>query len=90
MINMTLSRVHVNRHLLARNAADGLNRPVYSVKRNGEILYAHGVIFTGHTELIDPRVRVPLSCGARCFLETYDEIMLIEPCSFAEAQMRAA
>lgn len=83
---MTITRVHVNQHVLRRNLKDGISRPVYTVKQGGRTVYAHAVRFTGPVELIDPRHRPPLPCGARLWLETKHPVILVDPCTFADLQ----
>lgn len=76
--------VHVNRQHIAKNAKDGGNRPVYTIKIEGKTRYAREVIFTGPSRAVyDGR---QLSCGARAWLETEHPVELIDEMSFQEAR----
>ena len=86
---MTKSIIHVNRTLIAANAKDGGQRPVYTVKQAGKVTYAHGVEIEGKVTLIDPRHRKQLPCGARAWIEAEGNVTLIDPCSFEEAKEAA-
>lgn len=77
--------IHVNRQFIAMNAKDGKNRPVFTTKVNGKVIYSRGVTITGTTRLISPGKQ--LACGARAWIETYDEVEYDEPMSFAEAKL---
>lgn len=66
---MTLSRIHVNKHVVASNRVHGRNDPPISVKTRGENIRCHGV------EILGPAVVMhvpndPLACGAKIWIET--------------------
>lgn len=78
--------IHVNRQVLAMNATDGLNRPVYTVKKgyNGKPRYAREVIINGPCRMVyDGR---QLKCGARAWIETDSDVELIDEMSFQEVK----
>jgi hypothetical protein len=76
--------VHVNRHHIAANAKDGGNRPVYSVKVRGRTRYAREVEIKGPSRMVyDGR---QLACGARAWIETAAEVVLIDEMSFQKAR----
>lgn len=76
--------IHVNRQHIAMNARDGGNRPVYTVKRNGQTRYAREVVINGPSRMVyDGR---QLSCGARAWIETDADLTLVDECTFAEAR----
>lgn len=62
----------------------GGNRPVYTVKRDGDTRYAREVIINGPSRLIYSGEQ--LRCGARAWVETESDLTLIDECSFAEAR----
>lgn len=77
--------VHVNRQHIAKNAKDGGNRPVYTIKIDGKTRYAREVIIHGPSRMVyDGR---QLSCGARAWLECDCEITLVDEMSFQEARV---
>ena len=79
--------VHVNRQFIAFNAKTGRDiLPVYTAKHKGKTIYAYSVKFHGPCELVDPRERDQLKCGARAWIETTGEIEFIDPMSFADAK----
>jgi hypothetical protein len=71
-----LKRIHINRGAIDRNRTRGEAQPVVSIKAYGKTYPCHGVLVQG-VELIvagrpdfNGKVRKPLSCGARVYLET--------------------
>lgn len=79
--------IHVNKQFIAQNAKDGKQRPVYTIKQGRKTIYAHAVKIEGTVELIDPRVRKQLNCGARAWIEVLDgKVEFTEPQTFKEAK----
>jgi hypothetical protein len=69
------SRIHVNQHIIKRNAKTGLRDPVITVKQGRNNTYAHSV------EILGPSIMVyspdkPLSCGAKVWIETDAEVVI--------------
>ena len=72
--------IHVNQHVIKKNAKDSENNPVLTVKTYKENRYAHEV------EILDDAGNViatvvyrpenPLSCGARVWIETKNEVVI--------------
>ncbi len=72
--------IHVNQHVIKKNAKDSENNPVLTVKTYKENRYAHEV------EILDEagnviativyRPEKPLSCGARVWIETKNEVVI--------------
>lgn len=77
--------IHVNRQHIAMNAKDGGNRPVYTVKDGKRVRYARAIDINGPSRLIYSGTQ--LKCGARAWIETDAEIVLIDEMTFAEAQV---
>lgn len=77
--------IHVNRQHIAMNAKDGKNRPVYTIKNKGKILYAREVIINGPSKLVYNGEQ--LTCGARAWIETDSEIELVDVMTFKEARL---
>jgi len=74
--------IHVNQHVIRKNAKEGTTKLVLTVKTYKENRYAHGVIIKSDNgeELarIVYRPDSPLSCGARVWIETQNEVTLID------------
>jgi len=69
------SRIHVNQHIIKRNAKTGERDPVITVKQGRNNTYAHSV------EILGPSIMVyspdkPLSCGAKVWIETDAEVVI--------------
>ena len=81
---MSTALIHVNRQFIAKNTKDGLNRPIYTIKRNGKTRYAREVQILGPSKLVyDGR---QLKCGGRAWVDTDSEIILIDELSFTQAK----
>jgi hypothetical protein len=84
---VTRAILHVNRAMIAANAKDGGNRPVYAIKSNGITRYAREVVIHGPSRLVHDGWQ--LACGARAWVSTDAPLTLIDECSFAEARNAA-
>jgi len=76
--------IHVNRQHIAMNTKDGKNRPVYTVKDRGQTRYAREVIINGPSRLVYSGQQ--LTCGARAWIETDSELVLVDEMTFKEAR----
>lgn len=76
--------IHVNRHHIAANQKDGLNRPIYSVKEGKRIRYAREVLIDGPSRLVYDGGK--LTCGARAWIETEASLTLIDEMSYQDAK----
>ena len=66
------------------NAKDGGNRPVYTIKEGSRTRYAREVLIDGPSRLVyDGR---QLSCGARAWIESDSDVVLVDEMSFSEAR----
>ena len=72
---MTLKRIHVNRNVMAANAKNGTANPVITVKEGRSNRYAHVVDILGPSRMVYSPDK-PLSCGAKCWVETEAEVLL--------------
>jgi hypothetical protein len=68
--------VHVNQHVIKKNAKTGANEPVLTVKTYKDNRYAHEVRVKGESRIVYSADK-PLSCGARVWIETEDEVEII-------------
>ena len=74
--------IHVNQHVIKRNTKNKTDDPVLSVKTYKDNNYAHEAIIRDKSGNEIARViyrpHKPLSCGARCWIETDTESSEIE------------
>jgi hypothetical protein len=70
-----ITRIHVNQHVIRRNAKTGGADPVLTVKCGGGNTYAHSVQILGPSTVIYSPCK-PLSCGARVWIETQSEVIV--------------
>lgn len=61
--------IHVNQHVIKRNAKEGSQDPVLTVKNYKGNTYAHEVQIHGGSKVVYSPDK-PLSCGARVWIET--------------------
>lgn len=76
---MALSRIHVNRHAIAKNRKHGTKEPVISVKQSKKNIRGHGakIIVNGRVVCeVVYRPEKPLNCGAVLWIETNEEIIV--------------
>jgi len=76
--------IHVNRHHIAANQKDGLNRPIYSVKEGKQTRYAREVLIEGPSRLVYDGGQ--LACGARAWIETEANLTLIDEMCYQDAK----
>lgn len=73
--------VHVNQHVLRANTRDGTDAPVLTVKAGRSNQYAHEAIIRdangAEVARVVYRPHAPLSCGARCWIETTGTVELV-------------
>ena len=70
-----MTRVHVNqRNLRAKVKGEPIG-PCYTVKHRGETYWANEVEILGPSRLVE-RIDNPLSCGARLWIETSENVRL--------------
>ena len=61
--------IHVNQHVIRRNAKEGSQDPVLTVKTYNSNQYAYEVDIRGPSKVVYSPDK-PLSCGARVWIET--------------------
>jgi hypothetical protein len=73
--------IHVNQHKIKSNTKNGVNEPVLTCKTYKSNDYAHEVVILDKDGFEAARVVYspdnPLSCGARVWIETNNEILKI-------------
>ena len=70
------TRIHVNQHKIRPNKKHGTNDPVITVKTSKSNTYGHEVVINGSSKVIYSPDK-PLSCGAKVWIETESEVMVI-------------
>jgi len=68
--------VHVNQHNIRHNTKTGERLPVLTVKTYKSNTYAHEVEIKGPARVVYSADK-PLSCGARVWIETQSEVVVI-------------
>lgn len=68
--------VHVNQPIIRKNLKTGDREPVITVKRGRTNRYAHEVQIPGPC-VIKYSPDEPLSCGARVWIETADDVVIV-------------
>lgn len=69
--------IHVNQHAVKRNAREGTRDPVLTVKTYKDNRYAHQIEIDGPSRIVYSPDK-PLSCGARCWIETTSPVRIVE------------
>ena len=70
------SIIHINQHVIKKNAKTGERNPVITCKTYKSIEYGHDVIVLGPSK-IKYSPDKPLSCGAKVWIETHSEVIVI-------------
>ena len=74
--------IHVNQHVLKRNTKQNTDEPVLTVKTYKQNDYAHEAIIRdkigNEIARVIYRPHKPLSCGARCWIETNTDTSEVE------------
>ena len=65
--------IHINQDVIKRNAKTGEREPVITVKGICEEIYGDEVIVDGPCKIVYNPDK-PLSCGAKVWIETMDEV----------------
>lgn len=68
--------IHVNQHIIKRNAKNGENDPTITVKQGRKNTYAREVIIDGPSKVVYSPDS-PLSCGAKVWIETTAPVKLV-------------
>lgn len=75
---MAKTIIHVNQHVIKKNAKEGTSNPVLTVKQDGRNTYASEVVIDGPSKVVYSPDK-PLSCGARVWIETHSEVKFVGP-----------
>ena len=72
-----LSRIHINQHHIKHNKKEGNKRkPVITVKNKEGNFYSNRVSIVGGCTVVYSPDK-PLSCGARVWIETNSEVIIL-------------
>lgn len=71
------THIHVNQHVIRKNAKTGERSPPLTVKTYKSNTLAHSVAIAGPCKVVY-QPDCPLSCGARVWIET-DAAVVIDP-----------
>lgn len=66
--------IHINQHVIRKNNKTGEREPVITCKTYKDNTYCHTVIINEHTKIIYSPDK-PLSCGAKVWIETTEEVV---------------
>jgi len=66
--------IHINQHIIKRNAKTGERNPVITVKTYKDNIYSNEVYVDGPCKIIYSPDK-PLSCGAKVWIETQSNII---------------
>lgn len=69
--------VHVNQHVIKANAKNNERNPVLTIKTYKTNTYAHEVEILGSSKIVYSPDK-PLSCGAKVWIETDSEVVVIK------------
>ena len=69
-------RIHVNQHKIKSNRKTGDREPVLTVKTYKDNTYCHEVVIDGPCKVIYSPDK-PLSCGARVWIETEENVRCV-------------
>lgn len=76
MAKATIKRLHVNMHVIKRNQKTGEREPVYTIKNRGKTYIADDAVIHGECRAVYSPDK-PMSCGARCWMETTAPVTLM-------------
>ena len=65
--------IHINQHVIKRNAKTGEREPVITVKTYKDNTYGHEVYVDGPCKIVYSPDK-PLSCVAKVWIETQDKV----------------
>jgi len=74
---MKKTKIHVNQHVIKKNSKTGERNPVLTVKSGSSNIYAHRVEILGPSFVVYSPDK-PLSCGAKVWIETESEVVIID------------
>lgn len=76
MARKRIKRIHVNQHVIRKNHKTGEREPVITIKEGKSNTYCHEVVIRGECKVVYSPDK-PLSCGARVWIETKDDVEVV-------------
>ena len=70
------TKIHINQHVIRSNAKSGKREPVITAKTYKENRYEHEVHIKGDCKVVYSPDK-PLSCGAKVWIETEGEVIVV-------------
>lgn len=78
-----MKRIHVNQNVIRHNNKYDNKLPAIRIEENGKkAIYCQEVVIPGGSQLVY-RPDAPLSCGAKLWLETESELLIIGGIDYA-------
>lgn len=74
-MSTSTKKIHINQHIIKRNAKLNQRQPVITIKQGKTNTYAHNVEILGPSTLVYSPDK-PLACGAKVWIETNAEIVI--------------
>jgi hypothetical protein len=74
-MSTSTKKIHINQHIIKRNAKLNQRQPVITMKQGKTNTYAHNVEILGPSTLVYSPDK-PLACGAKVWIETNAEIVI--------------
>lgn len=68
--------IHVNQHVIRKNTKTGSNDPPLTIRTYKGVTRAHEIKVNGEVRFIHSPQK-PLSCGARVWVETEDDVVIL-------------
>ena len=69
-------RIHINQHVIRANKKNGTHNPVITVKTSKRNHYTYAAEIDGLSRVVYSPNK-PLSCGARVWIETKNEVEVV-------------
>ena len=82
-------RIHINQHVIRKNAKTGEREPVITVKTSKSNNYGHEVRVEGPCTIVYSPDK-PLSCGAKVWIETEADVIIRDKTKFLNNEKERA
>jgi hypothetical protein len=76
MAEGTIKRIHVKQHIIKANVSNQTDDHAVTVQWKGKSYIGRDVVIRGASQ-VKQRMQVPLSCGARIWIETVAEVEIL-------------
>jgi len=72
-----ITRIYIDKHIINANRKNNENNPPISVRQKNKVTKAHKIKVVGEMYIVY-KPEKPLSCGAVVWLETKDDVNILE------------